>query len=352
MSVTHCLVNGADRGEVLFCVERHKREVDASHPGWNIIMVRKGTNDGLLSFAALVKARMGTPPSSLADEVATATALAATANEEAARTEAAAAESRKAVAIAAKAQALSDQARLKESLTEAHRLFERKFVAHRGAQSMHADDDAIAAKVVMVDEAQRCTILDESEYCTFDPASLPSVSIALQERKDAQVALREVVVAYKAALEATGTVDDDTGKLARAFSLPLPSPTRAAEEAEDGEYGADDRDRDSDDDATTSTMTTTNDATTTTTTTTTNGGTTVAMTEVPSPARAAEEAEEGESSAVVRDSASDDDANTTYNGGDDDERGDGGGDDGGPTELDRPAPPARPPVPVPSWQCT
>ena len=38
-----------------------------SHPGWNIIMVRKGTGDGLLSFAALVEPRMGKPPSSLSD---------------------------------------------------------------------------------------------------------------------------------------------------------------------------------------------------------------------------------------------------------------------------------------------
>ena len=33
-----------------------------SHLGWNIIMVRKGPDDGLLSFAALVKPRMGSPP--------------------------------------------------------------------------------------------------------------------------------------------------------------------------------------------------------------------------------------------------------------------------------------------------
>ena len=287
---------------------------DASHHGWNIIMVRKGTDDGLLSFAALVKPRMGKSPSSLADETAAATALAATAYEAAARDdardEAAATESRQAEARAAMNQVLSDQARLKVSLAEAHCLFERKFVAHRGAQSMHADDDAIAAHIIMVDEARRYTTLDESEHSSFDPANLPSLSVAFQERKNAQDASRAIIVAYKASLEDTGTVDDDPGTLARAFLLPLPSPPRVVEGAEVGESGAGDRDRDTDDDATT---TTASDETTTatTTTTTTNDGTMVAMADVPSPTRAVEAAEAGESGAVVRGSASDDDADTT-----------------------------------------
>lgn len=46
-----------------------------SHSEWNIIMVRKGSDDGLLSFAALVNSEMGTPPTSLADETAAATAF-------------------------------------------------------------------------------------------------------------------------------------------------------------------------------------------------------------------------------------------------------------------------------------
>ena len=39
-----------------------------SHPGWNVMMVRKGADDGFLSFAAVVNSEMGTPPMSLADE--------------------------------------------------------------------------------------------------------------------------------------------------------------------------------------------------------------------------------------------------------------------------------------------
>ena len=39
-----------------------------THPEWNVAMVRKGADDGFLSFAAVVNSEMGTPPMSLADE--------------------------------------------------------------------------------------------------------------------------------------------------------------------------------------------------------------------------------------------------------------------------------------------
>ena len=36
MSVTHCLVNGADRGDWLFCVKRHKWEVVRAARSWHV----------------------------------------------------------------------------------------------------------------------------------------------------------------------------------------------------------------------------------------------------------------------------------------------------------------------------
>ena len=181
--------------------------------------------------------------------------MTAAATEVTARAEAAAAKTktREAAALEAEEQALAALAQQKESLTEAHRLFELKFVAHRGAEVLNESSNAIATKVDMVEEARHYTILDESEYDTFDPDNLPSVSVVLQERKDAQDALREVLVAYEAGLKTTGTTDDDTGKFVRALSLPLLSPARTTEE---GGSGADDRDSTSDDDATKTTTTT------------------------------------------------------------------------------------------------
>ena len=170
---------------------------------------------------------MGTSPTSLAAEAAVAAGMAVAANEATARTEAAAAESDKAAAREAKEQELAALAQLKVSLTEAHRFFELKFVAHKGAEVMHESSSAVTAKVAMVDEAQSCTILDECEYATFDPDGLPSVPVALQERNDAQDALRKVLGAYEAGLKTTGTPDDDTGKFVRAPSPSISSTRRA-----------------------------------------------------------------------------------------------------------------------------
>ena len=224
-------------------------------------MVRKGLDDGLLSFAALVKSEMGTPPTSLAEEAAAAAGMTAAANEVTARTEAAVAESSKAAALHAKTQALAALTQQKASLTEAHRLFALKFVARRSAQSMHESSDAITAKVVMVQEAREYTILGESEYDKSDPDNLPSVSVVLQERKDAKAALQILVFTYEAGLEATGTLDDDTGKFVRARSLPLLYPTHATEKAEEGKSSTDVRDNISDGNTTTMTTTTNKETT-------------------------------------------------------------------------------------------
>ena len=80
-----------DAGATITDVEYLTKYVE-SRPGWNIIMVRKGPDDGLLSFAALVKPRVGSPPSSLSDETAAAAALATASDDEAMRAATTAAE--------------------------------------------------------------------------------------------------------------------------------------------------------------------------------------------------------------------------------------------------------------------
>ena len=79
--------------------------------------------------------------------------------------------------------------------------------------------NAATSKAVMVDEATRNTALDESEHSTFDPDSLPSVSVALKELTDTQDELRVALSKYDASLTAAGMEDDDQA------SGPVPSPS-------------------------------------------------------------------------------------------------------------------------------
>ena len=202
---------------------------------------------------------MGTPPSSLADEATAANELAATADDEAMRAAAAAAE---AAVLEAKRRVAAALAQQKESLTKAYHLFELKFVACRGAEAMHTFPGPIAAKVAMVDEAKRFTDLDETEYDMFAPDNLPTLEVATQERNDAQVALRDLLVAYNSSLEAAGSTDGDTGKFVRALSLPLLSSAHAVEESVERESGAGRRDDTDDNDETTPTAAASNEGTT------------------------------------------------------------------------------------------
>ena len=197
-----------------------------SHRGWNIIMVRKGSDDGLLSFAALVKPRMGSPPLSVADEAAAAAALATAADD--AATEAAHAAATEAL-LQAVTEVTADLQAQKALVVETHHLFERQYVDFKGAESMHeSSSNAATSKAAMVEVARGCTSLDESTYDSFDPDGLPSVSDALKQLKDTQNALRTAICTYEASLTAAGKEDDDPGKSTHALSFPLPSLPRVA----------------------------------------------------------------------------------------------------------------------------
>ena len=134
-------------------------------------MVRKGPDDGLLSFAALVKPRMGSPPSSLADEAAAAAALATAADDAATRAAAAAA---KAALLQATAEVTAALQAQKALVVETHHRFELKYVAFKGAEAMReSSSNAATSKAAMVDVATRCTALDESELRLVRPGRPP-----------------------------------------------------------------------------------------------------------------------------------------------------------------------------------
>jgi len=199
-------------------------------------MVRKGSDDGLLSFAALVKPRMGSPPPSVADEAAAAAALATAADDAVTQAADAAAKEAMLQATAEITAALQAQ---KALVVETHHRFERQYVDFKGAESMHeSSSNAATSKAAMVEVASSCTTLDESTYDTFDPDGLPSVSVALKQLTDTQNDLRTALSKYDASLTAAGREDDDTGKSTHALSLPLPPPPRVAPSTRAG--GSDD----------------------------------------------------------------------------------------------------------------
>ena len=100
--------------------------------------------------------------------------------------------------------------RLQKSLVvEIHHRFEKAYIAHRGARAMRESaSNAATSKADMVDEATRNTLLDESEYSTFDPDSLPSAPAALKGLTDTQGELRVALTKYDASPKAAGLDGD------------------------------------------------------------------------------------------------------------------------------------------------
>ena len=96
---------------------------------------------------------------------------------------------------------------------------------------------ATLTKKFMLDEAARNTLLNESEYSTFDPDDLPSVSAALKVLKTTQDELRVALTNYDASLAAAGLKDVTPGKWTRALSLLVTVPSRGTSSSGAGESG-------------------------------------------------------------------------------------------------------------------
>ena len=253
--------------------------------GWSLILVRNSPDDGLLSFSALVRPKMATPPSSISVEAAAAAgaasaapaaALAAAAGPAAGvappaggaagdgasndasaaapadappaggaagdganNDAAAAAPADTAADVAAKRAAAAAVAEaLKSVVVEIHHRLEMAYVAQRGAVAFReSDSDATLTKKFMLDEAARNTLLNESEYSTFDPDDLPSVSAALKVLKTTQDELRVALTNYDASLAAAGLKDVTPGKWTRALSLLVTVPSRGTSSSGAGESG-------------------------------------------------------------------------------------------------------------------
>ena len=260
-------------------------EYVVNHVGWSLIVVRSSPDDGLLSFSALVRPSMAKPPSSISDEAAAAAEAASAAYAAAAgaafgpapdaapttegAAEAAGGGASPDAAAAAPAGAAAGDATAhvvdqifdealklqKSSVSEIHHRLDLAYVAHRGALAM-CDSDTAASKEVMVDEATRNTLLDESFHSTFDPDSLPSEPAARKTLVGVQDELRAALAVYDASLTARGVEDDTTGKWTRALSLLMTLPARGTTSSRAGGSG---------DELSTPNEVTTSPATTTTT---------------------------------------------------------------------------------------
>ena len=114
-------------------------------------------------------------------------------------------------------------------------------MAYFGAEAHATQPGLIQVKLAMVQETGESTLLSEADISLFDPATLPSPQVTLARREEAREAFRVLVLAYDAALEQLGIVDDTRGEFARAVSL-CPPPARRT-----GGIGAGDDDDKGDD---------------------------------------------------------------------------------------------------------